>query len=525
MSATHSLEDIDIPSSPPLPRGESSQARFRPRSQDTYATRVNRYHGPASTWLTYTKEERAIVESLDDEHAQDLSLHLLNAHGLQQRASDPDGAQQTTRKGMQPGQVGADPEDDHSVWRPHRRWTAWPLPPEQVPRDTEISQSGYGSVSAPDHRPSAWLEEQLFAHVTKVARRRWEARTWAVTAEAAGKGANSGKKRVSPPRSTSRSNTNAASDHKSTSKATTPAAATDVTETWSSDSELGEGMITSQVYLADSDEEAPNTSKAGGHHSDDSEDEDMTPVPIADDEVAKKLLLPSIRHTMSRFDDLLLALHKARKSYSTGLPRHNGDYDTEDAETTATDTSRPRKRRRTRSRSRSRFRDSAPPANQANPAEPPKRALGLRDWSDIVGMAAIIGWDTDVVGRVSEKCANLFNENMTFRTFHEPNETSKGPTWEETFASTTLAGTDPAQEDEGRSPYQLPSNASGTAHLANSATETRRNVNPTPIPTRTQPPAFAANLNMQPARASTSRSSALSVLTHTASAIESPSRN
>jgi len=45
--------------------------------------------------------------------------------------------------------------------------------------------------------------------------------------------------------------------------------------------------------------------------------------------------------------------------------------------------------------------------------------LLTRDWSDVVGMAALSGWDSNVVQRASERCARLFGENMLFRTFIE----------------------------------------------------------------------------------------------------------
>jgi hypothetical protein len=45
--------------------------------------------------------------------------------------------------------------------------------------------------------------------------------------------------------------------------------------------------------------------------------------------------------------------------------------------------------------------------------------LGLRDWSDVLGMAALTGWDEQVLRRASKRCADLFGEDMLFRTFYD----------------------------------------------------------------------------------------------------------
>ncbi|KAK5049439.1 hypothetical protein LTR84_004368 [Exophiala bonariae] len=71
---------------------------------------------------------------------------------------------------------------------------------------------------------------------------------------------------------------------------------------------------------------------------------------------------------------------------------------------------------------------STPPPNTLSQQASQKRKrnqgaenlkLQLRDWSDVVGIAALAGWDPAVVARASERCARLFGENMLFRTFGE----------------------------------------------------------------------------------------------------------
>ncbi|KAL8977324.1 MAG: hypothetical protein Q9205_006847 [Flavoplaca limonia] len=48
-----------------------------------------------------------------------------------------------------------------------------------------------------------------------------------------------------------------------------------------------------------------------------------------------------------------------------------------------------------------------------------KRGLGLRDWSDVLGVASVSGLPPDVVARTAERCSNLFEESIVFRTLYE----------------------------------------------------------------------------------------------------------
>lgn len=55
--------------------------------------------------------------------------------------------------------------------------------------------------------------------------------------------------------------------------------------------------------------------------------------------------------------------------------------------------------------------------------------LGLRDWSDVLGAAAIAGFSSDVIARTARRCADLFGEGMVVRTLNEvPATKEKGTT-------------------------------------------------------------------------------------------------
>ena len=399
----------EIPSSPPL---QSSGARINSQSRsnkDTYLTRPNRYFGPESTWLNWTKNERGQVEALDETRSQDLSLHLLNAHGLERASHQP--ARKLRAEWDCEGQTSSldnRESEEQATFHYPRSWTAWPLPPDQVPRESQSQTSDEVNEGILGERPSAELEELLLAHVMRVARQRWQSRPWD-----AGYGS---KLRSKEERSAglARASTERTME-------------TDAANSASSESELGEGMIVSQVYLAESDEEVAEDIKPKTQYSSESEDQDDAPTPMADNNVARNLLLPSVRQTLSKLDDLLGALHKARRSYSSALPYPDENYET-DTDTSGPGRSRSRKRRRSQPRH---LPNDAADGNRGNlTSSQPRRELGLRDWSDVVGMAALSGWDTEVVGGASEKCANLFKENMSFRTFQEPHTNNKTARWE-----------------------------------------------------------------------------------------------
>jgi N-terminal acetyltransferase B complex catalytic subunit len=41
------------------------------------------------------------------------------------------------------------------------------------------------------------------------------------------------------------------------------------------------------------------------------------------------------------------------------------------------------------------------------------------DWSEVLGLAAVQGWDREAIARTAQRCAALFGESMSFMHFHE----------------------------------------------------------------------------------------------------------
>jgi hypothetical protein len=209
---------------------------------------------------------------------------------------------------------------------------------------------------------------------------------------------------------------------------------------------------------------------------DDRDAPNMDPVPIADDALVAGLLRKPTRHVLSLMDSLLLGLHHSRmavptyhKQSAAANSESEDDEVTEDEEMPDDEEHRSALGRNSRSRSMSRRRkrarstsisssgsnfssdlsseETASPSPQ--PSLPARRSRavsrgrrsvsrsrgaarsssrrssqsstnrhrmreGLRDWSDVLGMAAIAGFAPEVVRRAQRRCEALFGERMDF---------------------------------------------------------------------------------------------------------------
>lgn len=370
-------------------------------AEDTYYTRPNRYYGPASTWRSWTKEDRDVAESLELDRAQDLSIHLYNAHVIRLQALKFKESSSRKRRSGTSETAG----DDH-IFNVPKIWTAWPIPPNEVPRDLLYP-------AAFDTRPSKELEECLISTTTKAARERWNTREW--------EGNDKLEQQAAHPSDLS--------DHDEAPE-----------------------MQTSGLHAIAEDERSLNT-------SDDASADDLygigptaKPVPLADDDKARSLLLPSTRHIISNLDRLLLALHRARQSYA--LPILTDDDDraascATDAEGQSSPSSGKRRRRpRAQRESSASTIDTAVSASTSSsrrrkgvwkersvPRNRKISGLGLRDWSEVLGMAALTGWDEEVLARASKRCVKLFGEDMLFRRFHEAEHAGEKSFFTERLAS------------------------------------------------------------------------------------------
>ena len=386
--------------------------------EETYFARPNRYRGPASTWRSWNQNDRSVVEYLDHERAQNLSIHLYNARLLKICAQKP--TYSLSRQA--PGAASAAVENLDN-FKPPKVWSAWPLPPEAVPRSRR-------SLFHHDPRPSGELEESLINVTMKVARSRWSAREWEKVEDS---------ERVTPeyPSPIKREDETSRRDHSST--------ISDGLSTLANYDSLDPGMPVLPLFSSRAFDD-PASSPSTAISDDDSLDLLYSfdfaakPVPIADEEKVGKLLTPAIRQVIGKLDSLLMGLHYARKAYATPTSKDNELMSELSGDTGG------------RAESNSDFSISAADGETSGGSVVSKKLskskaskrkhrrqkfdrFGLRDWSDIMGLAVLAGWDPATVKRASKRCSELFGEDMIFRTFRPGGQDGQKSHFFDHFAS------------------------------------------------------------------------------------------
>lgn len=370
------------------PKDESAVKKFQSDSEDSEDERENRFSGPANTWRKYTADERGLVASLDQERANDLSVHLYNAHALKSRLHDPETASKA--RSWHSKRHWIKPEQDGSIaWHPDQNWTAWPLRADDVPRKPE----GFGKDTLVDdvddgtlkmRRP--WragndLEEEIQALMLRKAKSRFSHRAW----EAEGPSKQDVPKR-SP--SLSQMPSSPPIDMQSRQSSVT-------------------SVVHSQTSNNDVDEEEPLGK----------------PNFITDDDEASRLMKQSARHVTSKLDHLLAGLHTSRHHHAAGSIGL--------AESTKRSKSNKRKRRSTADETTIKAAGAESDGNDGKPRSQERidkesnshpfgpHGLIPRDWSEVIGMASLTGWNPDVIDRAAKRCAALFGESMIIRSMPE----------------------------------------------------------------------------------------------------------
>lgn len=240
---------------PAVAGSTSGRMRERPDSPPSSPVyRPNRFRGFESTWRKLTAEERQNAQALETIRARDLAAHLYNAYSLRVRAGE---------RGMKNAKGNEHLNGSGAfAFVPPRRWTAWPMSSDEVPRLDERlrreEDDAWSLRMPPDPRPSADLEETVIAMMMKTAKERFGIRDWE------SKRANSvPRKRVE-------------------SQFEPYDGSTANEEDWDSDSELTYGA-------------------------------DLLPVVQADDDKSKQQLRPIARNVLTQFDKLLMGLHHSQK--------------------------------------------------------------------------------------------------------------------------------------------------------------------------------------------------------------------
>ncbi|KAJ6084206.1 hypothetical protein N7486_011006 [Penicillium sp. IBT 16267x] len=352
--------------------------------------RPNRWTGSSVNYQRAIKEERNLYEALMESRAQDLAAHLYNTHVAYRQPKQQDSS--------------GDPQDSEDEKSFRKRWVAWPMPAIWVPRGGETARHELDDSCSfqmpPDTRPSGELEECIIVTMMKTARERFTAREWDEL----------------------------------------------------SDDENAE--VPEEINTPDPDVMEVDTDKTNEKHkhqiSESGQSGRRRPISSIDDVVSRQKLLPLSRTAISQLDRLLMGLHHSLRN------RGRDVYDSDDSVTDTDDDgsrSRSRSRHKGRKRSQSRGRKSgrgnrhsgqssrevsglrSSPRTESknhdineNPESMDRSSalmvkmlqrFPLRDWSEVMGVASMVGLPSNAVKRAAKRCADLLEQDMTFRTFHE----------------------------------------------------------------------------------------------------------
>jgi hypothetical protein len=452
---------------------ESEESESEEEDDDEEPARPNRFGGKPHTWQAYTEADRQIAESLEQLQDSDLSAHLYNAHALKQRLQLP--ARDLARLNIWHNRdawlrSGEDLKytdaaglvQDAMV--PPPEWTAWPVPPTELPSGSGRPDSGLvrgptddwtiESVSKQDAGEE--LREELLAVFLRIAKDRWNMRDVSSASDA------------ETSRSQSRSKYAASSRSRSASRAGVRRKSFSGVD--------GE----TAGYETDEQDDAFGKERSRREQL----DTFTEPVVLADDARAQRLLQPSIQSIMSKLDELALTICQTRFSSAVDDDSSMSEF-TSGAESSETDSkpswrarSRTATSRRPRTRSSSRATvvpaghvvgqstqdkgnvnagdndatsDDASDWEASNHLHERKRRrswssegdsgvstigddeaeVGLLDWSQVLGLAAVRGWDEGAIARTAQRCAALFGESMSLVPCDESlvSKLTSKPTW------------------------------------------------------------------------------------------------
>ncbi|KAL7956136.1 RNA polymerase I-specific transcription initiation factor domain-containing protein [Trichoderma compactum] len=430
-------------------------------SQDLHDSRPNRWTGTQRTWQRLTAEERRLWQSMEAVEGQDLAIHLYNAYALKRRGRDSQTAQDVTVT-LENGEQG--------IWAPPRVWTAWPLNESRVPQQKHVRREdddGYGRFTfrkAERRMPSSELYEELGATILRLAGERFhkikareQRKTVLASIEAEVTPLHQGESQregqdtsgVSDPSSEDEKmmiDDEGGEDEAALPKSKKGAIPGTKEPVMSSNDDLSYEIIrpsarhilsqldsTLQIlhnarvattnYASDSsatsDSESdshsgpkrgrgrPRSTQLTGTESPPRPDGAVTPKASKRGR-PRKVHIP---HEGETHEEMLIRI--ARQSHRR-LPTVAQDRDAAFEEWL-----RQGDERLAREEALLREEEELGIEPQDSAQEKRLQRLGLRDWSDVVGAAALAGFSPQVIARTAKRCANLFGQGMVMRRLDE----------------------------------------------------------------------------------------------------------
>jgi len=361
-------------------------------------------------------------------------------------------------------------DDDGKNFVPPDKWTAWPLEPELVPRPGEERAGDKDEMFTfkrrEAYKPSRELEEILTGFTLKIAKERFEAREWEAESESSQDGS---------PRQPEEGEAQAEQDDgmeyspaeapiKSSIKLpsfSTPIISADDARSTRLlrptirhalsrlDSLLHALHLSRQACLLRYDssdaESLANFSTADEHLS----EPGTEPTTEAEDNVDNETSNPPSPKRIGRPRKLIEYPSDAEALFAAASPTKKSNrgrkkkvHTPREGETYAemlvrlareshtrlpfssSPARRPSSRSASRSRSKargsrgvSRHRSASASSRGSSGGQGPR--LGLRDWSEVLGAAALVGFQAEVVERATRRCVEMFGEGMEFRVLAE----------------------------------------------------------------------------------------------------------
>lgn len=344
--------------------------------------RPKRWDGTPADYRYAIRPERGAYESLMTTRSRDLAGHLYDSFWARQTKPDQD-------------QDDDEENDDDKAKRASRKWMAWPMPADCVPRNDEPVRrrlDGFDTYRMqPDMRPSADLEEWIIATMTKTAKERFLDREWE-------------DEQIQPSREPS----------------------------------VNEMKVDDDAKYDNENIKSPTPQPPG-----------RPPTVQTDEDILHHQLRPLSRAVITQLNRLLMGLHSSFRHRTNDLDSSD-DSATDTDEETSRSRSRSNKKKQAQPRGLKRSREDdpeqAPGDRTANLRSSPygeefegddvfdltqsasnsghtraklRDRLLLRDWSEVMGLAAMMGLSSDAVQRASSRCARLFNQDMVFQKLNE----------------------------------------------------------------------------------------------------------
>lgn len=431
-------------------------------SEDLFESRPNRWRGLPQSWRTLTEEDRLTYNALERLRNRDLSTHLYNAFALKTTPIPLVYQDVDANLNSQGSQIGP--------WAPPKSWTAWPLradlvPPDDFMKSTEDQDETLTFRRLEAKAPSSPLEEVVSAAILRFAKEKFYKRQLEepCTPECGNSNRkneplSSGHEASSVQNVSVGEQGNAligsaqAARGKAVEKTYKPAVATDDDASYELIRPSTRAILSKLDQTLTILHNARNTSYRGltdsASSSSDTEDalyNEATPSGRRSRSRAKSRSRPTSRassvasnfraRSRSLSRDATVSpskLNSNRGRKVASVPREEESerefrrrrareqkkrlpvFSDDERSTAAEGARSPRKRRQKQPRARS--------GDGEYWSQRKLDRLNLRDWSDVMGAAALAGFDARVIERATQRCANLFGQGMEMHIIDEDAE-------------------------------------------------------------------------------------------------------